>query len=202
VYPAITDATRDALDGVTVLGSGGGADAAALRTGRVPGVPRPGAEHHIWKIHKETTIAGRPLVAGCYTHVPVAHCAPDPQQRNGHLIAAAAGPPSTVKRWTLRRRGCGIPGVHLCPCLLWPARRRWWALIPLLSFGLLAPIPFAYVAVQLRQRRMWWGERLLQRGVLLWQPATVSAPAGGWGDAVFGGVVLALTAVGMLLPRV
>jgi hypothetical protein len=30
-----------------------------------------------------------------------------------------------------------------------------WALIPLLSFGLLAPAPFAYAAVRLHERRMW-----------------------------------------------
>jgi hypothetical protein len=30
-----------------------------------------------------------------------------------------------------------------------------WALIPLLSLGLLAPVPFAHAAVRLRQRRMW-----------------------------------------------
>jgi hypothetical protein len=49
--------------------------------------------------------------------------------------------PATIpSRWTRTRRSLGTIV---------------WALIPLLSFGLLVPVPFVYAAVRLRQRWMW-----------------------------------------------
>ena len=66
-----------------------------------------------------------------------------------------------------------------------------WALIPLLSLGLLAPVPFAVAAVRLRQRRMWLvtvayaiGSALLIVGAF--------TPEGGPGDALIGTVILLL----------
>jgi uncharacterized RmlC-like cupin family protein len=40
-----------------------------------PGVPHPGAHHHIWIVSGAATIAGRRLTAGSYVYVPpgVAH---------------------------------------------------------------------------------------------------------------------------------
>jgi hypothetical protein len=70
-----------------------------------------------------------------------------------------------------------------------------WALIPLLSFGLLAPVPFAHAAVRLRQRRLWVVTAVYAIGSLLWIIG-VSLPEGGWGDTLFGIVALVLVAVG------
>jgi Protein of unknown function (DUF3592) len=70
-----------------------------------------------------------------------------------------------------------------------------WALLPLLSLGLLAPVPFAVAAVRLRQRRMWLmtaayaiGSALLIVGAVI--------PQGGWGDALIGTVILVLMVAG------
>jgi Helix-hairpin-helix motif len=60
-----------------------------------------------------------------------------------------------------------------------------WALIPLLSFGLLALVPFAHAAVRLRERRMWAVTAAYAVGSLLWIVG-VSTPAGSWGDTMFG----------------
>ena len=35
-----------------------------------PGRPHPGADHHIWVISGSASIAGRPVGAGCYVHIP------------------------------------------------------------------------------------------------------------------------------------
>ncbi|BCB89539.1 cupin domain-containing protein [Phytohabitans suffuscus] len=39
---------------------------------RTPGHPHQIADHHIWAVAGRATIAGRPVVAGSYVHVPVA----------------------------------------------------------------------------------------------------------------------------------
>jgi hypothetical protein len=62
-----------------------------------------------------------------------------------------------------------------------------WALIPLLSLGLLAPVPFAMAAVRLRQRRMW----LVTAGYAVGSALLIAGafgPAGGWGDTLVGPV--------------
>lgn len=70
-----------------------------------------------------------------------------------------------------------------------------WALIPLLSLGLLAAVPFAHAAVRLRQRRLWVVTAVYAVGSLL---VIVGAflPEGGWGDALFGTLGLVLIVVG------
>jgi Helix-hairpin-helix motif len=70
-----------------------------------------------------------------------------------------------------------------------------WALIPLLSFGLLAPVPFAHAAVRLRQRWLWVVTAVYAIGSLLWIVAA-STPEGGWGDTLFGIVALVLIVAG------
>jgi hypothetical protein len=70
-----------------------------------------------------------------------------------------------------------------------------WALIPLLSFGLLAPVPFAHAAVRLRQRRMWVVTAAYAIGSLLWIVGA-SLPEGGWADTLFGIVALVLIVAG------
>ena len=70
-----------------------------------------------------------------------------------------------------------------------------WALIPLLSFGLLAPAPFAYAAVRLHQRRLWIVTAVY---VLAWLACALatSAPDGSLGDSLQGTMILALMTVG------
>jgi hypothetical protein len=58
-----------------------------------------------------------------------------------------------------------------------------WALIPLLSFGLLAPVPFAVAAVRLQRRRMWAVAAAYAAGSLL-VIAGVSLSEGSWGGAL------------------
>jgi Helix-hairpin-helix motif len=70
-----------------------------------------------------------------------------------------------------------------------------WAMIPLLSFGLLAPVPFAHAAVRLRQRRMWVVTAAYAIGSLLWIVGA-SLPEGGWADTLFGIVALVLIVAG------
>lgn len=41
-----------------------------------PGVPHPGAHHHIWVVAGSASIAGRRVVAGSYVHVPPATAHP------------------------------------------------------------------------------------------------------------------------------
>jgi hypothetical protein len=84
-----------------------------------------------------------------------------------------------------------------------PTRRRLgvgtvlWALILALSFGLLAPVPFAHAAVRLQQRRLWVVTAPYAIGVVaLFVFST--APNGSWGDAVFGTVLFALMVVGTI----
>jgi Protein of unknown function (DUF2510)/Helix-hairpin-helix motif len=82
-----------------------------------------------------------------------------------------------------------------------PTRRRLrvgpilWALIPALSLGLLAPVPFAHAAVRLKQRRLWAVTTAYAIGSLGWLVG-VATPEGGWGDLLFGIVVIALVVVG------
>ena len=70
-----------------------------------------------------------------------------------------------------------------------------WALIPLLSLGLLTPVPFAHAAVRLGERRLWVVTAVYAIGSLL---LIVGAflPEGGWGDALFGTLVLVLMTAG------
>jgi Helix-hairpin-helix motif len=70
-----------------------------------------------------------------------------------------------------------------------------WALIPLLSLGLLAPVPFAHAAVRLRQRSMWAVTAAYAIGSLLWIVAA-SLPEGDWGDTLLSIVAPVLIAVG------
>ena len=58
-----------------------------------------------------------------------------------------------------------------------------WALIPLLSFGLLAPVPFAVAAVRLQRRRLWLVTAAYALGSVL-VIAGASTPEGSWGDAL------------------
>ena len=66
-----------------------------------------------------------------------------------------------------------------------------WALIPLLSLGLLAPVPFAVAAVRLRQRRMWLVSAAYAIGSALLIVGAFT-PEGGRGDALIGTVLLLL----------
>src|SRR6266536_3732553 len=78
-----------------------------------------------------------------------------------------------------------------------PTRRRLrvgpilWALIPALSLGLLAPVPFAHAAVRLKQRRLWAVTAAYAIGSVGWLVGAAT-PAGGWGDALFGTAAFAL----------
>jgi cytochrome c biogenesis factor len=70
-----------------------------------------------------------------------------------------------------------------------------WALVPLLSLGLLAPVPFAMAAVRLRQRRLWLVTAVYAIGsalVIVW----ALRPEGGQGDALFATVGLLLMVAG------
>jgi cytochrome c biogenesis factor len=70
-----------------------------------------------------------------------------------------------------------------------------WALLPLLSLGLLAPVPFAVAAVRLRQRRMWLVTAAYAIGSALLIVGAVS-PQGGRGDTLIGMVILVLMVAG------
>jgi hypothetical protein len=70
-----------------------------------------------------------------------------------------------------------------------------WALIPLLSLGLLAPVPFAHAAVRLRQRWLWGVTAAYAIGSLLWI-VSVSIPEGSLADTMFGISALALIVAG------
>jgi hypothetical protein len=76
--------------------------------------------------------------------------------------------------------------------------RRWlgvgtilWALIPALSFGLLAPVPFAYAAVRLHQRRMW---AVTAAYTVVWLAVIV----GGFSDSDVGGIVAGTGAIALM----
>lgn len=66
-----------------------------------------------------------------------------------------------------------------------------WALIPLLSLGLLAPVPFAMAAVRLRQRRIWLVTAAYAIGSALLIVGAFT-PEGGRGEALVGPVLLLL----------
>jgi cytochrome c biogenesis factor len=70
-----------------------------------------------------------------------------------------------------------------------------WALIPLLSLGLLAPVPFAVAAVRLRQRRLWMATAVYALGSALLILGAFG-PQGGWGDTLAGTVILLLMVAG------
>jgi hypothetical protein len=70
-----------------------------------------------------------------------------------------------------------------------------WALIPLLSLGLLAPVPFAVAAVRLRQRRLWVATAVYALGSALLILGAFG-PQGGWGDTLAGTVILLLMVAG------
>jgi Protein of unknown function (DUF3592) len=82
-----------------------------------------------------------------------------------------------------------------------PARARLgfgtilWALIPLLSLGLLAPVPFAVAAVRLRQRRLWVVTAAYAIGSALLIVGAFS-PQGGWGEVLVATVGLVLMVAG------
>ncbi len=81
-----------------------------------------------------------------------------------------------------------------------PASRRLgvgtvlWALIPALSVGFLAAVPFAHAAIRLKQPRMWAVTAAYGAGTLV---ALVfsTGPEGGQGDEVLGYLVIALMIV-------
>jgi NhaP-type Na+/H+ or K+/H+ antiporter len=64
-----------------------------------------------------------------------------------------------------------------------------WALIPVLSFGILTPVPFAYAARRLRDRRLWLITSTYTAVWLLALTALVTA-----GEGVSVAVILALVA--------
>jgi hypothetical protein len=70
-----------------------------------------------------------------------------------------------------------------------------WALIPALSLGFLAPVPFAHAAIRLKQPRLWAATAVYALGLLV---ALVfsAGPEGGRGDAVLVPVVFALMIAG------
>jgi hypothetical protein len=70
-----------------------------------------------------------------------------------------------------------------------------WALVPALSLGFLAPVPFAHAAVRLGRPRMWAVTAAYGIGSLV-AFVFASGPEGGWGDAVLGPLVAALMIVG------
>jgi Protein of unknown function (DUF3592) len=70
-----------------------------------------------------------------------------------------------------------------------------WALIPLLSLGLLAPVPFAMAAVRLRQRRLWVVTAGYAIGSTLVIVGTFG-PEGNWGETLVGTVILVLMVAG------
>jgi len=72
-----------------------------------------------------------------------------------------------------------------------------WALIPALSLGFLAPVPFAHAAVRLRQRRLWAVTAAYAIGVVVLFTFSASRE-GSWGDAVFGTALFALMIVGTI----
>jgi hypothetical protein len=64
--------------------------------------------------------------------------------------------------------------------------RRWlgvgtilWALIPALSLGFLAPVPFIHAAVRLKQRRLWAVTAGYAVGVVVLSPSRRPARAAG-----------------------
>jgi DNA uptake protein ComE-like DNA-binding protein len=63
-----------------------------------------------------------------------------------------------------------------------------WALLPALSFGLLAPVPFAHAAVKLRDRRLWVATAAYAiAGVAIFVPLGSSGsaePTGGLGESL------------------
>ena len=70
-----------------------------------------------------------------------------------------------------------------------------WALTPLLSLGLLAPVPFAVAAVRLRQRRLWAVTAVYALGSALLIVGAFG-PQGGWGETLVGTVILLLMVAG------
>jgi DNA uptake protein ComE-like DNA-binding protein len=71
-----------------------------------------------------------------------------------------------------------------------------WALLPALSFGLLAPVPFAHAAVKLRDRRLWVVTAIyaivgLALFVILGSGS--SEPTGSLGESLLVGLLLALS---------
>jgi hypothetical protein len=91
-----------------------------------PPRPRPGSL---------STQPGAPPLAGDAT----AH---DTGEATGPIPGGTSAPPVSAPQLT---KG-GTTG-RIVPVL--------WALIPALSFGLLTPVPFAYAAIRLRDRRVW-----------------------------------------------
>jgi hypothetical protein len=70
-----------------------------------------------------------------------------------------------------------------------------WALIPALSLGLLAPVPFAHAAIRLKQRRL-WAVTAAYAVVWLVEVVLAAGPEGGWRDTVLGVATFALMVVG------
>ena len=86
---------------------------------------------------------------------------------------------------TRRRRGVATVGTIV------------WALIPALSVGLLAPVPFVHAAIRLKQRGLWAVAAAYAIGLVVGL-VLAAGPEGGWGDAALGSLIFALMIVGTI----
>jgi hypothetical protein len=108
---------------------------------------------------------------------------------------------SILRRAALSARGWGDLVSSGATAPSGPTRTRLgfatilWALIPLLTLGLLAPVPFAVAAVRLRQRRMWLVTAAYAIGSALLIVGAFN-PQGGRGDTLIGTVILVLMVAG------
>lgn len=71
-----------------------------------------------------------------------------------------------------------------------------WALMPALSVGFLAPVPFAHAAIRLKQRLLWAVTAMYTAGVLF--AFGVAGPEGGWRDTVLTVMIFSLMIVGTI----
>jgi hypothetical protein len=80
---------------------------------------------------------------------------------------------ASLARLLQRGRWTGIFPVTPATLLAWHRKLAGaipvlWALLPALCFGFLAPVPFAYAAIRLRQRKLWW---ITLAYTIAWLPA-------------------------------